>query len=135
MRILQLNRNALQVSLIVALLGRNYGWPEVSGDDTKEGVGGPLLHAGTSETWAPSGAAFPTQGPWSESLLFTGLRGQTLYRAIIDSANPSKVEKLERHFARQVGRLRDILEGPGKALYVLGISQHSRWPGRPRAGE
>jgi glucose/arabinose dehydrogenase len=86
----------------------------------------PLLNAGMSETWAPGGAAFPTQGPWAGSLLFTGLRELTLYRAIIDSANPSIVERLERHFAHQFGRLRDIVEGPDKALYLLTSNRDGR---------
>lgn len=106
--------------------GKNYGWPEIRGDDTKDGMIAPLLHAGSSETWAPGGAAFATQGPWSGSLLFTGLRGQTLYRAVLDSASSGKVEKLERHFTRQFGRLRDIVEGPDKALYLLTSNHDGR---------
>ena len=106
--------------------GKNYGWPEVRGDETKEGMVSPLIHAGTNETWAPAGAVFPTQGPWSGSLLFTGLRGQTLYRAVIDVANPSRVVKLERQLVRQFGRLRDIVEGPDKALYLLTSNRDGR---------
>jgi glucose/arabinose dehydrogenase len=52
--------------------GKNYGWPEVRGDETREGMVSPVIHAGTSETWAPAGASFATRGPWRA--LFTGLR-------------------------------------------------------------
>jgi glucose/arabinose dehydrogenase len=109
--------------------GKNYGWPEVRGDETKAGMISPVIHAGSNETWAPAGAAFATAGPSSGSFLFTGLRGQTLYQLVLDPSNPHKASKLERHFYRQFGRLRDIVEGPDKALYILTSNHDGR--GRP----
>lgn len=109
--------------------GKNYGWPEIRGDETKDGLVAPVIHAGTSETWAPGGATFVSRGPWSGSLLFTGLRGQTLYRVVLDSHNPRRVEKLERYFARQYGRLRDVVEAPDGSLYLLTSNRDGR--GRP----
>lgn len=109
--------------------GKNYGWPEIRGDESKAGMVAPVIHAGTSETWAPGGAAFVTHGPWAGSLLFVGLRGQTLYRLILDSNNPGKAEKLERYPLPQYGRLRDIVEGPDQALYLLTSNHDGR--GRP----
>jgi glucose/arabinose dehydrogenase len=69
---------------------------------------------------------FATHGPWSGSLLFTGLRGQTLYRLVLDPSNPHQAPKLERHFYRQFGRLRDVVEGPDKALYLLTSNRDGR---------
>ncbi len=106
--------------------GKNYGWPEIRGDDTREGMVSPVINAGTSETWAPTGATFVTRGPWAASLLFTGLRGQTLYRVVLDSNDPRKVEKFERYFYRQYGRLRDIVEGPDGNLYLLTSNRDGR---------
>lgn len=106
--------------------GKNYGWPEIRGDETREGMVSPVIHAGTSETWAPAGAAFATRGPWGGSLLFTGLRGQTLYRLVLDSKDPRKAEKFERYFYRQFGRLRDIVEGPDGNLYLLTSNRDGR---------
>jgi glucose/arabinose dehydrogenase len=106
--------------------GKNYGWPEIRGDQSKDGMVTPVIQSGTSETWAPTGAAFVTQGPWAGSLLFTGLRGQTLYRLALDPKDPRKVENFERLFSRQFGRLRDILEGPDKALYLLTSNRDGR---------
>jgi glucose/arabinose dehydrogenase len=106
--------------------GKNYGWPTIRGDETRDGMMSPVIHSTTSETWAPGGATFVSQGPWSGSLLFAGLRGQTLYRLILDSADPRKVVKLERLFYRQFGRLRDIAEGPDKALYLLTSNRDGR---------
>ena len=113
--------------------GKNYGWPEIRGDETKEGLLPPVIHSGSSETWAPGGATFVTAGPWTGSLLFTGLRGQTLYRVILDPNDPRKVAKLERHLDRQFGRLRDIVEGPDKAHYLLTSNHDGR--GRPNADD
>jgi glucose/arabinose dehydrogenase len=106
--------------------GNNYGWPDVRGDETKQGMTPPVIQAGSTETWAPAGAVFATHGPWSGSLLFTGLRGQTLYQLALDPSNPHKATKLERYFYRQFGRLRDIVEGPDKALYLLTSNHDGR---------
>jgi glucose/arabinose dehydrogenase len=109
--------------------GKNYGWPVIKGDESQEGMVSPIIQSGNSETWAPSGATFVTRGPWAGSLLFTGLRGQTLYRITLDPKEPRKVLTLEGHFARQFGRLRDVAEGPDGALYLLTSNRDGR--GRP----
>lgn len=87
--------------------------------------------------WMPhyraGGAAFVTVGPWAGSLLFTGLRGQALYRVSVGPTNPSAPVVLERHFERQYGRLRDIVEGPDGALYLATSNRDGR--GRPNAGD
>ncbi|MBI2531836.1 MAG: PQQ-dependent sugar dehydrogenase [Deltaproteobacteria bacterium] len=106
--------------------GKNYGWPEVRGDESREGMVSPVIHAGTSETWAPAGASFATRGPWAGSLLFTGLRGQTLYRVQLDPNDPRKAVQLERHFYRRFGRLRDVVEGPDGNLYLLTSNRDGR---------
>lgn len=106
--------------------GKNYGWPSVRGDEKRDGMVAPVIHAGISETWAPAGAAFATRGPWAGSLLFTGLRGQTLYRLRLDGADPHKALQLERHFYRQFGRLRDVVEGPDGKLYLLTSNRDGR---------
>ena len=38
--------------------GGNYGWPEIEGNESKEGMLSPLLTSGANETWAPSGMTF-----------------------------------------------------------------------------
>ena len=106
--------------------GKNYGWPEIRGDETREGMVPPVINAGTSETWAPAGATFVSRGPWAGSLLFTGLRGQTLYRVVLDSNDPRKVAMFERLLYRQFGRLRDIAEGPDGNLYLLTSNRDGR---------
>ncbi|MGH7832290.1 MAG: PQQ-dependent sugar dehydrogenase [Candidatus Binatia bacterium] len=111
--------------------GNNYGWPVITGDETGEKMAAPLLHAGRSETWAPGGAAFVTRGPWAGSLVFTGLRGQALYRVVLDKNDPRKTAAFERHFVREFGRLRDVVEGPDGALYVLTSNRDGRGRAAP----
>jgi glucose/arabinose dehydrogenase len=106
--------------------GKNYGWPEIRGDETREGMVSPIINAGTSETWAPAGATFVSRGPWAGSLLFTGLRGQTLYRVVLDPNDPRKADKFERLLYRQFGRLRDIVEGSDGNLYLLTSNRDGR---------
>lgn len=118
-----------EVNLIEA--GANYGWPLITGDQTREGLVTPLINSGTQETWAPSGATFVSQGRWAGSLLFAGLRGQTLYRATLDPNDPRKVTGLERLLSGQYGRLRDVVEGPDGAIYVTTSNRDGR--GSPAA--
>jgi glucose/arabinose dehydrogenase len=98
--------------------GKNYGWSLITGDQTRAGMVSPILHSGDNYTWAPSGAAFVTRGPWAGSLLFAGLRGQSLYRVMLDTNDPRKVVSIERLFEQKYGRLRDVVEGPDGAIYI-----------------
>ena len=63
--------------------GGNYGWPTVTGDEAREGLVPPV-----------------TRGPWAESLLFAGLRSQTLFRLTGEDAN--RQERQGREGARRV---------------------------------
>jgi glucose/arabinose dehydrogenase len=113
--------------------GKNYGWPEITGEETHVGMITPLLQSGTSETWAPSGATFASRGPWAGSLLFTGLRGQSLYRVQLDPKDPRAVVNFERLLYQRFGRLRDIAEGPNGSLYMLTSNRDGR--GNPSADD
>jgi glucose/arabinose dehydrogenase len=113
--------------------GRNYGWPVIHGDQKQEGMVSPIIQSGESETWAPSGATFVAGGPWDGSLLFAGLRGETLYRLVLDKNDPRKVTSFNKYLAGQFGRLRDVVQGPDGALYVLTNNTDGR--GNPRPGD
>jgi glucose/arabinose dehydrogenase len=113
--------------------GKNYGWPEITGDETKVGMVSPILQSGADKTWAPAGATFVTRGPWAGSLLFTGLKGNALYRVILDPKEKGKVAKFESYFEGELGRLRDIEEGPDGALYLLTSNRDGR--GSPSADD
>lgn len=106
--------------------GKNYGWPVIRGAETRQGMEPPVFGSGPDETWAPGGATFVTQGPWAGSLLFTGLRGQALYRLTLDPSDSHRAVFFERLFERRYGRLRDAVEGPDGAIYVLTSNRDGR---------
>ena len=106
--------------------GKNYGWPSITGGESSLEMQTPVLHSGSAVTWAPSGAAFVSQGPWSGSLFFAGLRGETLYRLELDAENPRRAEGLDELLSGQYGRLRDVVEGPDGSLYVLTSNRDGR---------
>ncbi len=105
--------------------GKNYGWPEIEGDETKEGMVTPVIHSGSSETWAPAGAEF-----LNESIFFVGLRGATLYQAKVDNR---KVVSLIKHFEDEYGRLRAVKLGPDGNLYITTSNRDGR--GTPKPGD
>ena len=95
----------------------------------------PILESGPSrETiWAPGGATFVTSGPWVGSLVFVGLRGESLYRVALDPADPASVFGFETLFKGEYGRLREVVEGPDGALYVGTSNRDGR--GSPQPGD
>lgn len=110
-----------EVNLIKA--GGNYGWPDVRGNQTKEGVTAPIIQSG-SDTWAPAGLAY-LEG----SLYFGGLRGQALYEAKINGEKLTLVA----HFEKEFGRIRDVIVGPDKMLYISTSNRDGR--GSPKSGD
>ena len=104
--------------------GKNYGWPVVRGDEIAAGMVSPVLHSG-DDTWAPSGLAYlPSAGSEQAmgSLYFAGLRGQTLYQAVLKG---DKVE-LKTHLVKDFGRLRDVIAGPDGLLYLFTNNRDGR---------
>lgn len=111
--------------------GKNYGWPVVHGDQSHEGMINPIIQSGESDTWAPSGCTFVTGGPWDGSLLFAGLSGEALYRLVLDKNDSRKVVRLDKYFAGEYGRLRDVIQSPDGALYILTNNTDGRGNVRP----
>jgi len=98
--------------------GKNYGWPEIQGDETQSGMVRPIIHSGASETWAPSGAEFI-----GGSIFFAGLRGETLYQAKLSEGS---VSTLVKHFQNQYGRLRTVKLGTDGFIYILTNNRDGR---------
>lgn len=94
-------------------MGKNYGWPEIIGNQTRPGMVSPVIQSG-SVTWAPTGAIF-----YNGSFFFTGLRGNALYEL---KGNDNLIEHLKGEF----GRLRDIIVGPDNMFYVLTSNRDGR---------
>lgn len=112
--------------------GKNYGWPTIQGTETKVGMETPKLNSGPDTTWAPAGAAFLPAGRQGvkDSIFFGGLRGQTLYQAVIQN---SKVIDFKEHFKGQFGRIRDVVLGPDNMLYITTSNKDGR--GNPASSD
>jgi glucose/arabinose dehydrogenase len=120
--------------------GVNYGWPLIQGDETETNSssgkpGGrhlekPLLHSGKT-TWAPSGMTFVTQGPWTNQLLVSNLRGSQVLRIELGS----DYRTVHSHTAmwNEYGRIRNIVEGPDGSFYLLTNNRDGR--GTPHSGD
>lgn len=108
--------------------GANYGWPIVTygqeyaggaiGEGTSKAGMEPPIHV-----WVPSiasagmafytGTAYPG---WQGSLFVGALAGETLVRLSLDG---NRVTGEERLLNGQVGRIRDVRQGPDGKLYLL----------------
>ncbi len=87
-----------ELNLIVS--GKNYGWPEITGNKTQNGMEAPITNS-DSDTWAPSETAF-----LNGSIFFAGLRGQALFEYNIEN------KKLTSHLKGEIGRIREVVVGP-----------------------
>jgi glucose/arabinose dehydrogenase len=114
-----------EINLIIP--GANYGWPDVIGDETAEGLKNPILHTG-DDTWAPSGAEFYNGDKipqWSGKYFVATLRGSHLHMIDFDLEN-NKIISHEKLFQDEFGRLRDVQTGPDGYLYILTSNQDGR---------
>ena len=104
------------------LPGRNYGWPQVYGED-HEGFEAPLRVY--EEAIAPSGATFVERegSRWTGDYVFATLRGEALYRLRCDG---DRIVDEEVLLEGDFGRLRTVVEGPDGALYVLTSNRDGR---------
>lgn len=89
--------------------GKNYGWPDIEGDEKRTGMESPIIHSGSFSTWAPAGLAY-----LDGAFYFGGLRGSALYRVIIDDDGAKVTEHLKGEF----GRIRDVVVGPDNMIYI-----------------
>lgn len=106
-----------EINLIEA--GNNYGWPEITGDDTKQGMKAPIFHSG-SDTWAPSGMA-----AHSGNLYVATLRGNAL-RVFDTKAQTTK------ELVTGLGRIRDVIIEGGDLYF---ISNNTDGRGTPAEGD
>jgi glucose/arabinose dehydrogenase len=113
-----------EINLIQA--GKNYGWPIIRGSQTQAGLEAPKYHSGDTTTWAPTGGTFIMQGEWKGSFLFTGLRGEALYRAILSDNDPTTIDTVERYLHKEFGRLRNVVEGHDGKIYIAVSNQDGR---------
>ena len=109
--------------------GGNYGWPLVIGSGHPGFVDPLKVYRAPI---APAGATFVTRpwSRWSGNFVFACLRGQGLHRLVFSGGRIVADHQL---LTGRFGRLRDVVEGPRGALYVLTSNRDGR--GRPRPGD
>lgn len=105
--------------------GKNYGWPDIRGNQTGEGMETARIQSGGSDTWAPAGAVY-----YDGSIFFGGLRGETLYEAVLKG---TEIAELRRHYSGEFGRIRAVVLGPDGLLYITTSNTDGR--GRPNSGD
>lgn len=106
-------------------VGKNYGWPEIEGDEAQAGMVTPSINSGANKTWAPASLAY-----LNGSLFYGGLRGEALYEAVL---NGEKVSALKEHFTKEFGRIRTVRVGPDGMLYLTTSNKDDR--GTPKTGD
>ncbi len=121
-----------EVNIIIK--GHNYGWPIVSHNETDKRFVTPLLVF--TPAIAPSGATFYTSDvlpQFKNNLLFAALKGSGVYRVIFDTKNRAKIIVDKKIPDINVGRVRDVEQGPDGALYILTSNRDGR--GTVRRGD
>jgi glucose/arabinose dehydrogenase len=114
-----------ELNLIVE--GSNYGWPQF------EGAAGPTPAViDWVDVIAPSGATFVRRSGsrWTGNLLVATLRGEHLRRVVFDGERVADQQVL---YEGRYGRLRQVVEGPDGAVYLLTNNTDGR--GVPRRGD
>jgi glucose/arabinose dehydrogenase len=114
-----------EVNVIQA--GKNYGWPEVVGDEAGPDFVNPIIHTGR-DTWAPSGASFYDSeniSEWYEKYFVATLRGNHLRMLDLDLENNQVISNVDL-FSGEFGRLRDASMGHDGNLYLLTSNQDGR---------
>lgn len=112
----------------------NYGWPLVSHKEKGEGLEEPLVVF--TPAVAPGGILFytGTQLPqFTNTFLFAGLKGEGLYQVIIDEDDPEEIDEYQKVAGINVGRIRDVFQGPDGELYIMTSNRDGR--GKPAAND
>ena len=104
--------------------GKNYGWPEVEGDEGGDGFTRPARGWPTSEA-SPSGLAFAAGSLW-----MAGLRGERLWQIPVNGAGTGEPVAW---FAGEFGRLRAVALAPDGALWLMTNNTDGR--GDPEQGD
>lgn len=106
-------------------IGKNYGWPIVKGTQKNSSMVSPIIESGNNDTWAPTQIIF-----YNEHLFFTGLKGETIYKARVENRS---VINFQQYFKNEWGRLRTIVLGPDNNFYILTNNTDGR--GSPKSSD
>ena len=102
--------------------GGNYGWPEVEGIADDAGYIDPV------QQWRPDQASPSGIAVTASDILIANLRGERLRSVPLDDLSSST-----ERFTGELGRLRDVVVGPGEEVWVLTNNTDGR--GTPSDGD
>lgn len=123
----------------IARKGRDYGWPTIAygieyrggpitgGVQKQEGMEQPLYY--WDPVIAPSGMVFYTGTlfpAWKNSLFIGGLASMNLVRLSVEGEKVTGEERLLTDLQPARERIRDVVQGPDGALYLLTDNQNGR---------
>jgi glucose/arabinose dehydrogenase len=110
--------------------GANYGWPVVSHANSQEGMVSPLLVFTPAEAPASalvySGKLIPQ---FKDDLFFGALVGEGLMRVVFNG--PDSVARYEKLADVDMGRIREVTEGPDGAIYFSTSNRDGRGMAAP----
>jgi glucose/arabinose dehydrogenase len=113
--------------------GANYGWPLISHSQTQSGLISPALEF--TPAVAPASLAYydaEVIPQFRHSLFFGGLRGNGVFQVQLDIQTESKIISYQRlDLGQNLGRIRDVAQGPDGALYFSTSNQDGRGTPKP----
>jgi glucose/arabinose dehydrogenase len=98
--------------------GKNYGWPVIMHYERKEGMETPPLEF--TPAVAPASGMFYRSGiipEFKNNFFFGCLRGSGIMRVVVDEKDPTKILSHQMLPEVNVGRIREVTEGPDGAIY------------------
>jgi glucose/arabinose dehydrogenase len=104
--------------------GKNYGWPLIHHQQTREGLESPLLEY--TPACAPASGMFYRGSLFAQfrgNFFFGCLRGERLIRVVLDGR---KVVSQEDLLKGKYGRIREVAEGPEGAIYFSTSNKDGR---------
>lgn len=114
--------------------GKNYGWPIVSHSESKENLVSPIIDF--EQTVAPASAEFYNSdviAGFRNNLFFGGLRGEGLFRVVLDESDPTKPVFYEKIAGtKELGRIREVAVGPDGYVYFSTSNHENRGNPNPR---
>lgn len=121
-----------EVNIIKA--GGNYGWPRVSHERNEPGLVAPKLVFTPAVAPASGmfyrGEVFPQ---FRNNFFFGLLRGEGIMRVVVSEDDPEKILSFEKLAGVDVGRVRDVVEGPDGMIYFVTSNTDGR--GTVRSGD
>ncbi len=109
--------------------GKNYGWPTVSHDNNKPGLTPPIVQF--TPAVAPGSAMFYDGNVFPQfqnQFFFGGLAGNGVYRVVLTDKDSQKVGLFQRLQKINVGRVREVTQGPDGYIYFTTSNQDGRGP-------